>query len=227
MEVMKQVNLEICCDASLKKFNSRGNRVFTCSGAICINTGEETYAISQDSTNNRGELLAIYLGIKLAESTISKYPNMYNKISIYSDSQFGILGIRDWMVNWVRNQDDNGVLYGSNNKPVKNQNMFKMIITYCVTRNLVVHFYNQKGHVNVNSQRDLALANRQFYDANGYYLKPEDIFKISFYNDIVDKNSRNMLDGINPDTYPVFNYNDNNDTMCRYIIPSNFKDYIK
>ena len=43
----------------------------------------------------------------------------------------------------------------------------------------------------------------------------------------MDKNSRNMLDGINPDTYPVFNYNDNNDTMCRYIIPSNFKDYIK
>ena len=60
MEVMGQVNLEICCDASLKKFNSRGNnRVFTCSGAICVNTGEETYAISQDSTNNRGELLAI------------------------------------------------------------------------------------------------------------------------------------------------------------------------
>ena len=66
-----------------------------------------------------------------------------------------------------------------------------------------------------------------FCDANGFYLKPEDIFKISFYNDIVDKNSRNMLDGINPDTYPVFNYNDNNDTMCKYIIPSNFKNFIK
>lgn len=218
--------LEICCDASLKTFTDVG-RVFTCSGAICINTCEETYTISQDSTNNRGELLAIYIGIKLAESTLYKYPGRFGRINLYSDSQFGILGLRDWMKTWITTEDENGIIYGSNRKPVKNQNMFKMIITYCTTRNLVVHFYNQKGHVNVNSPKDLSAANRQFFTANGFYLKPEDIFKISFYNDIIDKNSRNMLEGINPNDYHIFNYNENNKEICRYIIPRDFKRYIK
>ncbi len=217
--------LEICCDASLKTFKNV-NRVFTCSGAVCINTYEENYVISQDSTNNRGELLAIYLGIKLAENTLYKYPNRFGRINLYSDSQFGILGIRDWMKNWIQTEDMNGVIYGSNRKPVKNQDLFKMIITYCYTKRLVIHFYNQKGHVNPNSAKDLAAANRQFYDANGFYLKPEDIFKISFYNDIVDKNSRKMLESVNPNDYPIFNYEGNNE-MFRYIMPTNYTKYIK
>ena len=217
--------LEICCDASLKNFKEV-DRIFTCSGAICINTAEEQYVISQDSTNNRGELLAIYLGIKLAENTLYTYPGRFERINLYSDSQFGILGIRDWMKKWVKTEDCNGVLYGTNNKPVKNQDLFKMIITYCYIKGLVVHFYNQKGHVNLNSSKDLAVANRQFYDANGFYLKPEDIFKISFYNDIVDKNSRKTLEGVNPNDYPILNYTEG-DEIFRYIIPPNYTQFIK
>ena len=85
--------LEICTDASLKTYTN--GRVFTCSGAVCINTTEETYTVSKDSTNNRGELLAVYLGIKLAEKTIYEFPNRFAAIYLYSDSQFAIYGLRD------------------------------------------------------------------------------------------------------------------------------------
>ena len=216
--------LEICTDASLKTYTN--GRVFTCSGAVCINTTEETYTVSKDSTNNRGELLAVYLGIKLAEKTIYQFPNKFAAIYLYSDSQFAIYGLRDWMVNWIKTEDEDGVLYGSSNLPVKNQELFKMIITYCVTHKLVVNFFNQKGHVNLNKQKDLALANRQFKTANGFWLKPEDIYKISFYNDIVDKNTRRILDNVNPDDYPAYTVK-STQQMMQYKIPENFKDFIK
>jgi len=214
--------LEICTDASLKTFPD--GRVFTCSGAVSINSSKERYIITSDSTNNRGELLAIYLGIKLAEEEYLQNPT-YKAIKLYSDSQFAIFGLRDWMVSWINTIDSNGVIYGSNGKPVKNQELFMMIITYCVTHNLRINFYNQKGHVNTNSSKQLANANEQFNHANGFFLKPEDIFKISFYNDIVDKNSRNILDKVNPNMYPIMNHSEGVE-MCRYVIPTNFKDFI-
>lgn len=218
-------DLEIFCDASMHQFTDTG-RVFTCSGTICRNTAEERYTISQDSTNNRGELFAIYLGIKLAEETWMREPYRYDKINLYSDSQFGIFGIKIWMNNWIKHQDSNGVIYGSNGKPVINQELFMMIITYLVTHNLVIHFYHQKGHINTNQAKQLALANKVFKQSNGFWLSPEDIFKISFYNDIVDKNSRRILSTINQYDYPVLRYDGNKD-MCKYIIPSNYKDFIK
>lgn len=218
--------LEICTDASMRTFLDSG-RVFTCSGAICINNMQERYTVTADSTNNRGELLGVYLGVKLAEEILLKEPGIYSRINLYSDSQFSIFGLRDWMVKWKTTMDKNGVIYGSNGAPVKNQELFMMIITYCVTHNLVIHFYNQKGHVNNNSSKQLANANAQFKAANGFYLKPEDIFKISFYNDIVDKNSRNVLDEIDPNNYPVFHYGHEGINLCHYVVPDNFKDFIK
>ena len=218
--------LEICTDASLKTFLDT-NRVFTCSGAVCINDTTERYIVTPDSTNNRGELLGVYLGVKLAYEKLIQYPNQFNTINLYTDSQFAVFGLRDWMSSWLKTIDDNGIIYGTNRKPVKNQELFMMIITYCVSHGMVINFYNQKGHVNNNSSKQLAKANAQFKSANGFFLRPDEIFKISFYNDIVDKNSRNILEEISQDDYPILNYNPNNINMCRYVVPPNFKDYIK
>lgn len=214
--------LEICTDASLKTFPD--GRVFTCSGAISINSTKEKYIITPDSTNNRGELLGIYLGVKIAHEEASK--KEYDAINIYSDSQFAVFGLREWMINWVNHSDIHGILYGSNNKPVKNQELFKMIVTYCVLNNVKINLYLQKGHVTPNSPKSLARANEYFKKANGFLLKPEDIFKICFYNDIVDKNSRDVLDSIDESHYPRKIINKEGKVMCRYIIPKNFKDYI-
>lgn len=218
--------LEICCDASMRKFNDT-ERIFTCSGAICINTMEEQYVITPDSTNNRGELFAVYLGIKLAEKIMLEYPGRFSRINLYSDSKFSIYGLKTWMPNWLATQDANGIIYGSNREPVKNQELFMMIITYLVTHNMVINFHHQKGHVNTNSSKALANANRVFKDSNGFWLKPEDVFKISFYNDIVDKNSRKQLDYIDQSQYPIMQYSEDNVQMCRFQIPLNYRDFVR
>ena len=214
--------LEICTDASLKKFPD--GRIFTCSGAVSINSSKEIYIITPDSTNNRGEILGVYLGVKLAYEESEK--TKYDAINIYSDSQFAVFGLRDWMDNWIKSQDLNGILYGSNKKPVKNQELFKMVITYCVLNRIKVNLYLQKGHVNPNSPKSLAKANDSFKRSNGFLLKPEQIFKISFYNDIVDKNSRDILDSIDESHYPRHIIKSGGKNMCRYIIPENYKDFI-
>lgn len=82
------------------------------------------------------------------------------------------------------------------------------------------------GHVRVTSHKMLSLANETFYKSNGYYLKPEDIYKISYYNDIVDTTSRNKLENINPNDYPILSPN-NGVNMVNVVIPKNFRKYVQ
>ena len=216
-------NLEICVDASMRKF---GDRTFGCSGAYCINNDMDTYLISPDSTNNRSELLSIYIGIKMAERIINQFPSLYDSIIIYSDSQFSVYGLKKWIYNWIRTQDENGVFYGTNAQPVANQELFKAIITYCISNNIVIKLYHQQGHVRYTSTKCLNKANQVFYNSNGFYLKPEDIYKISYYNDLIDRKSRNRLNSINPNDYPIMDYSIDKNNVIRYCIPRGFNKYI-
>ena len=120
--------LEICTDASMRTFLDSG-RVFTCSGAICINNMQERYTVTADSTNNRGELLGVYIGVKLAEEMLLREPGRYSRVNLYSDSQFSIFGLTKWIYGWIKTIDNNGVMYGSNKEPVKNQDLFAMIFS--------------------------------------------------------------------------------------------------
>ena len=207
--------LEICVDASLKEIDGRK---FGCSGAYCINNNMESYMISPDTTNNRSELLAIYIGIKLAEKIFKQQVGMYSNIIIYSDSQFGVYGLTKWIHNWIGSQDRNGVFFGSNNKPVMNQELFKAIY---------VKLYHQQGHVKYTSTKSLNNANKVFYNSNGFYLKPEDIYKISYYNDLIDNKSRNKLNYVRSEDYPFIDYHPNiNDNRIGYKIPPKFYQYI-
>lgn len=81
------------------------------------------------------------------------------------------------------------------------------------------------GHVRYTSMKMLGKANETFYKSNGYYLRPEDIYKISYYNDIVDKTSRAKLDNINPNEFPIIN-NGDSQNMVNYRIPKDFRKYI-
>lgn len=212
--------LQICTDASLKRFD---NRVFTCSGAVCMNNGQERYIISPDSTNQRGELIAVYVGIKLAHDIMKGNPGVYDQIHIYSDSAFAVNGLREWMAGWIRKSID-GILYGSNGKPVKNQELFIMIITYCAVYKLPVKMLAQLGHINVQRQNQFDKASSYFSRVNGYI--PKDLVSIQNHNNLVDTNTRNILLSINPDDYPVINTNTDQKKMCRYIIPENYSLYI-
>ena len=215
--------LEICTDASIRTFPN--GRIFGCAGAMCITTMEQDYLVSQDTTNNRSELLGVYLGLKLGKRIMDENPN-YESMIIYSDSQFAIFGLTKWMPGWMRSKDANGIIYGSNGKPVKNQELFMCILSYITSNNLKVSFRHCSGHVRYSSTKMLILANSTFYKSNGYYLRPEDIYKISFYNHIVDNTTRKYLDNINPDDYPVMDYSNNYQVMAKYVVPSNYINFI-
>lgn len=214
--------LEIYTDASIKTFNN--GRVFGCSGAICSTTGGSIYTINPDTTNNKSELLAIYNGLLLADG-IKNSLTEDCEIHIYSDSQFAVYGLTRWMYAWLKTRDTNGVIYGSNGMPVKNQSLFAMILSFMSTNNMRVYFHHTAGHVNYNSPKMLEKANTTYFKSNGYYLKPEDIYKVSYYNDIVDRTSRAKLDSINPNDFPVQEFNEGK-LLAKYTIPNNFNKFI-
>lgn len=215
--------LEICTDASIRTFPN--GRVFGCAGALCITTMEQEYLVSQDTTNNRSELLGVYLGLKLGKHIMDENPN-FGSIIIYSDSQFAIFGLTRWMPGWMRTKDNDGIIYGSNGKPVKNQELFMCILSYITTNKLNVTFRHCSGHVRYTSVKMLKLANDTFYKSNGFYLRPENIYKLAYYNDIVDNNTRNYLQSINPDLYPIMDYSNNYQAMTKYVVPSNYTNFI-
>lgn len=218
--------LKICCDASQRTIDGR---IFTCSGAICLNTKSSKYEILADSTNNRGELWAVYLACRLALEERDKEPYRYSRINIYSDSQFVIYGLTRWMRGWIHSMQftPDGMMVNSSNQPVANQNMFLMIITFLWLNKLRVNFYNQKGHVNTTSRSSLNDANKQFYTANGYYLKPNELIELSDYNNLVDRTTRSLLGRVDPNQYPIIYHSPENVQMCRYIVPEDYEVYIR
>ena len=215
--------LEICTDASIRTFPN--GRVFGCAGALCITTLEQDYLISQDTTNNRSELLGIYLGLKLGKRIMDEHPE-YDSMVIYSDSQFAVFGLTRWMQGWMKNKDHNGIIYGSNGKPVKNQELFMCILSYITSNQLKVTFRHCSGHVRYTSIKMLRLANEAYYKSNGEYLRPEDIYKLAYYNDIVDNSTREYLQRVNPDIYPKMDYSNNHNIMTKYIVPNNYTKFI-
>jgi ribonuclease HI len=215
--------LEICTDASTRKFPN--GRVFGCAGALCITTLEQDYLISQDTTNNRSELLGIYLGLKLGKRIMGEHPE-YSSMIIYSDSQFAVFGLTRWMQGWMKTKDQNGIIYGSNGKPVKNQELFMCILSYITSNQLKVSFRHCSAHVRYTSVKMLKLANEAYYKSNGEYLRPEDVYKLAYYNDIVDNSTREYLQRINPDMYPKMDYSNNYNIMTKYIVPNNYTKFI-
>ena len=215
--------LEICTDASIRKFPN--GRTFGCAGALCITTMEEEHLVSQDTTNNRSELLAVYLGLKLGKRIMDKNPE-YESMIIYSDSQFAIFGLTRWMPGWMKTMDENGIIYGSNGLPVKNQELFMCILSYITANKLKVTFRHVSGHVRYSSIKNLKVANDAYFKSNGMYLRPEDIFKLAYYNNIVDNSTREYLKTIDPDIYPVMDYSNNYQVMTKYVVPSTYLNYI-
>lgn len=223
-------SIDIYCDASMKTYNN--GRTFGCSYAMCpLSPHYVRYLISPDSTNNRSEIIAVHLAIELGYEIIKLEKEVngieYDHINIYSDSQFTIFGLTKWMPTWIKSMDSHGIMYNSSREPVKNQELFKAILASVAEKKIKINLFHQAGHVNLNNPRKLAEANKIFEKSNGFILMPEDIYKISFYNDIVDKKSRDLLEYVNPDNYIRMDYSNNHlRTMCNYVVPENYRKYI-
>lgn len=73
--------------------------------------------IREPLTNQRAELYAIYKAIKCIEENLT-----FNKIHIYSDSEYSIKSLTEWIISWKKNN-----WKGSTGKQVLNQDLIKKI----------------------------------------------------------------------------------------------------
>ena len=220
-------NLFIFTDASVTKYGRHEEEYISCSGAVaCVWTGncyqiiDQSFVINRCSTNNNGEIKAIYYGLLLA----LKYKNNFRTINLFSDSKISIYGLREWIEDWVQRSRGDQLL-GSTNVPVSNQQEILACIYTIMTNNLHVNLYHQKGHC---TKKIMSVALKTFKSTN--YIEefiPETfMYFISDMNDYVDKTSRNTLNeyisGLSgpamqkPEELTGFRYN-----------PFNVKEYLK
>ena len=110
-------NLFIFTDASVTKYGRHEEEYISCSGAVaCVWTGncyqiiDQSFVINRCSTNNNGEIKAIYYGLLLA----LKYKNNFRTINLFSDSKISIYGLREWIEDWVQRSRGDQLLGSTN-----------------------------------------------------------------------------------------------------------------
>ena len=196
---MNYNTLNIFSDASVlgKVDVVKRNRV--CAGAVAIVNGcrdREYHTILERSTNNYGELSAIFLAIQLA----ALYRDDYSEINIFSDSNISVNGLREWIYNWFSHIGPDGVLYSSNGAPVANQIIIKCIYDFVINtfdpNRHRIKIHHCKGHVNTSSKASIANAincfRRNFkYPLEGDYTNI--IMDIQKWNNYIDQSTRASL----------------------------------
>lgn len=194
--------LNIFTDASIKAFPS--GETVGCSGAHIV-TGndavtriiEQPRIIIRDTTNNNSEIKAIALGVQYA----LKYRAQFQTINIISDSKICVLGLREWIFNWIRDSKLNQPLVSSQKKEVANQEVFLGIIYTILNNNLNFNLYHQNGHINVNNSKDMIKAKNTFRISNHIVHDIDDVLmrNMSIANDIVDRFTKTELEHFSPE----------------------------
>ena len=183
----------IFCDASIKTFED--GVTIGCAGAIGMHGNKKDmwrYQIVPATTNNNSEITAMFLAVELALVARQFYKN----INVFSDSKICVFGIRHWYEGWLRNMDENGVLYGSNGAPVANQEIFKDVMRFVLQNELKFNLYHQKGHV-TNTKESMANALSVFRVSNKMDISEQNLRYITKGNIEVDKTTKEHLKLIN------------------------------
>lgn len=181
------MELNIFTDASITK--TIYGETIGCSGAICLeNKNLAKYEIFRDSTNNISEISAVKLGVLIALEN----RDLYDKINIWSDSQWSIFGLTKWIKSWTNNAIDYRLM-NSSGELVKNQQIFLSIIKLIVDNNLEINFYHIKGHVVENNIKSINHATSVFYKSNGIRISRDKIYHMVQMNNLVDSTTRKLL----------------------------------
>lgn len=173
----------------------------SCSGSVVVDRSsgtiiKETYLVKDKATNNMGEAIAIFMGVRDAIGLLDVSDRPFT-VNLFSDSQISLFGCREWMKTWVKGQDKEGNLVGSVGI-ISNQEWFSAIYNDIITSNIKIKFFHVKGHVNVNSPKDIYKAHRVFKSSNK--ISPASIGMtdeiLAYYNNYVDEHSRDILNRI-------------------------------
>lgn len=186
-DVFNDKTLNIFTDASVYK---NGNETIGAPGYVAVIGNQivsQDTRILRESTNNESELYAVYLAIQYALFNRDKV----EVINIFSDSQFAIFGLREWIFNWMNGIRDDR-LYNSSNKLVANQHLFMNIIYTILGNNLKVSLYHNRGHFKYNQVKEFI---RLFSKHNflNDHIDFGTAYTIIHFNDMVDNNTRSLL----------------------------------
>lgn len=195
--VFNNNTLNIFTDASVYK---NGNEIIGAPGMIAVfgNNCEEfiDMRILRNSTNNESELYAVYLAIQYA----LKCKKDFEVINIFSDSQFAIFGLREWIFNWV-----NGIkqdrLYNSSHKLVANQQLFMNIIYTILLNDLEINLYHNRGHFKPSQIKSFIELFTKHNFLNDF-IDRETALAIMKYNDKIDNYTRATLKNMDINQYP-------------------------
>lgn len=184
--------LNIFTDASVMK---RDYGFDSCPMAIgvVLDSVEKSYVeILKNTTNNFGEMYGIYKGVLIALELLKG--KQYTHINLFSDSLISVNGLKEWLFNWQITKE--GILLNTSGE-VKNQSIICNIINIILTFKSNISFYHTKGHslqsksVDLNKIKDEMIKLNK--DNSLIMLDDYSISKILWYNDYVDKGSREYL----------------------------------
>lgn len=186
-----------------KIFNDKTLNIFT-DASTCTYNGENIGApgyvavignkiikkdaiVLRESTNNESETYAILMAIQFA----LLYRDKVEVINIFSDSQFAVFGLREWIFKWVNNIKDDR-LYNSAGNLVANQKIFMNIIYTILQYDLMVNIYHNRGHFTKNRIKEfIHLFTKHNFLSD--YIDYKIANSIIYYNDVVDNYTRDLL----------------------------------
>ena len=185
--IFNDKTLNIFTDASVL---NKPSEIIGAPGFVAVignNVIHHNEIILRESTNNESELYAIYMAIQYALFNRDKV----EVINIFSDSQFAIYGLREWIFSWINNIK-NDRLYNSSNKLVANQKLFMNIVYTILYYDLKVSLYHNRGHFKYNQVKEFVKLFTKHNFLNDY-LEFAAAYTIIHYNDMVDNNTRSLL----------------------------------
>lgn len=145
------------------------------------------------STNNEGEIYAILMGIQMCIEHKSKSKKDY-KYNLFSDSKISIFGLREWYKSWISNGIIHNDLINSSGEVIKNKQIFLRCFNSIITSKINIDLIHIRGHMN-NDPKKYKQFIDNFVSSNYFSEYPSDDLAMSliYYNDIVDRTTRDML----------------------------------
>lgn len=186
--------LNIFTDASIYK---NGDEFISSHGFYSPTTNESHVEVVRSSSNNRGELM----GIRDALMYGLTKRNEYLQVNIWSDSLYSVKSICEWFPAWYLHSKD-GVLRNSNDQPIQNQDLLKVIVDLILTNNFRVNLIHQRGHI--NEKVSIKDAIYSFKIANKMTIDSEAMKNAAICNQIIDEMTRNQFMISNVLEIPVY-----------------------
>lgn len=191
-------------DASITK-DDMGNFI-SCAGYVTTFHGDiidSGTKIVYNTTNNYGEILAIYMGIQ----SLLSFKDYDAFLNLFSDSRISVVGLKEWIYGWLKNMNPKTLmLINSSGLNVANQEIFCNIVNYIVQNNTHLSIYHQRGHQNPANVKDMEVVRKSFIETNNTEITDDIIREICYYNDMVDRITKEKLAEVYGPTFSPTKY---------------------